>query len=278
MLTTPDYIVEVDWLKNQINNPDLIVLDATIPKVGSTKKEISKECIPNALFFDIKNTFSDSKAEFPNTMLEPEEFELKARNLGIRSTSCIVVYDQHGIYSSPRVWFMFQTLGFENIAVLNGGLPEWKKHQFDIQETFSIAKTKGDFVIQESRFGFVISSEVLKSINHSNKLILDARSQARFFGTSPEPRKEVRRGHIPSSKSLPYSFVLNSNKLKPKEEISEIFGNINPDNKEMIFSCGSGITASVLAFAAILTNHSNSYVFDGSWTEWGSSLHLPIEI
>ena len=122
------------------------------------------------------------------------------------------------------------------------------------------------------------TNTVLGFLNDETKQIIDARSLERFLGTSPEPRAEIRSGHIPSSKSLPYSSLLNKTELKPVKELQELFLNLNPKNKAFIFSCGSGITACVLALGATVAGVENLSVYDGSWSEWGSLSHLPIEI
>ena len=120
MLRVPDVIVSVDWLHQNKENENLIILDATVLKVGQFPESIKQEYIPKSLCFDIKKKFSDLESDLPNTVPSEEQFQENARALGINNQSCVVVYDQHGVYSSPRAWWLFQLMGFENIAVLNG--------------------------------------------------------------------------------------------------------------------------------------------------------------
>jgi thiosulfate/3-mercaptopyruvate sulfurtransferase len=272
-------LVSINWLHQHIDATNLIILEGTLPKVGikNSEENVEEFQILNARFFDIKKVFSKQNAPFPNTVLEPNDFENEARKLGIHKDSCIVVYDDHGMYSAPRVWWLFKTFGFENIAVLDGGLPEWKANKYKLELKQLRNYPLGDFEVSYKENRLIDSNAVLSSINNREKQIVDARSLGRFNGTEPEPRDEIRSGHIPTSKNLPHSSLLSNFQLKSKDELKQLFSNINPENKEMIFSCGSGITACVLALGAAVVGNKNMSVYDGSWTEWGSLHHLPIE-
>ncbi|MBU3012519.1 sulfurtransferase [Polaribacter vadi] len=272
-------VVSSEWLFNHLEDKNLIVLDATLPKVTALKKEVIQEKyqIKNAVFFDIKKVFSDVNAPFPNTVLSAKEFEHKAQNLGIYKDSCIVVYDDLGIYSSPRVWWLFQLMGFTNIAVLDGGFPDWVSKEYAIEKPKEKQRDKGDFTANFKPEKLKFTNDVLAAINNNKLLIADARSKGRFYATAPEPREDVKGGHIPNSVSLPFNDILTGGKLKSEKELKLIFKKINPENKELIFSCGTGITASVLALGAEIAGNKNCAVYDGSWTEWGSTNNLPIE-
>lgn len=278
MLNIFSPIVSVEWLNENIDNPNLIIIDATLRKVtAAIKEELNKESvyIKNTRFLDIKNVFSDVSAQFPNTMLSAKVFEQKAQELGVNRDSAIVVYDEYGYYSCARVWWMFKTMGHKNIAVLDGGLPRWKEGKFPIQKTPELKIEKGDFKVDYTS-GLIHNHErVLDSIDDENTAILDARSYNRFLGTIPEPRKGLRSGHIPNSKSLPFTSILDGTKMKSKEELIRIFSRFK--NEHLIFSCGSGITACILALGAEIAGVENKSVYDGSWTEWGSLTELPIE-
>ena len=271
-LKIPSFVVSVDWLLEHLENESLLILDATIPKVGSKKIEIleEKSQIKKAHFFDLKD-FSDAEAPLPNTMLTGEKFQQKAKQFGINNNHCIVVYDDLGIYSSPRVWWIFQLMGFENIAVLDGGFPEWKAKKYPIEKFSHKTLSKGSFTANYHFEKITFMTDVLANVSSKKYLVLDARSEGRFFGTEPEPRKEVRGGHIPNSKSLPHTDILDGTKMKPTDELKMIFETKNHENKPLIFSCGSGITASILALGATIAGIKNHSVYDGSWTEWGLS-------
>lgn len=278
MLTVKSPIVSVEWLHDNLSVDNLIILDATIQKVG-TKSEDKKEKqqIQNAVFFDLKNVFLDIEGEYPNTVPSEEYFENEVKKLGIDNDSCIVVYDDIGVYSAPRVWWLFKVFGFENIAVLNGGLPAWKEAGYKVESKKERELLTGNFKANLSKDKISVTEEVLKASHDDNKVILDARSKGRFYATEPEPRKDLRGGHIPNSKSLPYAELQLEGKMKSKEELQKIFSDMNPNKEEMIFSCGSGITACILALGAEESGSTNYSVYDGSWTEWASRLELPIE-
>jgi thiosulfate/3-mercaptopyruvate sulfurtransferase len=272
-------LVSVDWLQNNLDANNLIILDCTIAKV-TVKNEIleKKKQIKGAVFFDIKNTFSDKKAAFPNTVLSPKQFERKAQELGIYNNSLIVCYDDLGTYSSPRVWWLFQLMGFTNVAVLNGGLPAWKKQNLAVEIPQDYPRKKGDFMVNYQPQKIKFTAEVLSAIKNDKILIVDARSKGRFYGTLPEPRNDVKSGHIPNAISLPFGEIEDNGMLKSPQKIKEIFDKIALNKEALIFSCGSGITASILALGATLAGIKTHAVYDGSWTEWGSSNNLPIEV
>ena len=273
-------IVSVDWLQANLENEQLIILDCTIPKVTAKSTESiseDKKQIKGAVFFDIKKIFSDVNAPFPNTILSPEVFEEKSQNLGINNDSIIVCYDDLGIYSSPRVWWMFQLMGFKNIAVLDGGFPKWNENKYPVEKQQTNEFIKGNFKVDYQPEKIKFTNDVLSAIDNDTILIADARSSGRFKSTSPEPRKDVKGGHIPNSVSLPFSKMIENGILKSENDLKVIFEEINQENKELIFSCGTGITASVLALGAEIVGIKKYAVYDGSWTEWGSTVNLPIE-
>lgn len=278
MLTVKSPIVSVEWLHDNLSVDNLIILDATIQKVG-TKSEDKKEKqqIQNAVFFDLKNVFLDIEGEYPNTVPSEKHFENEAQKLGINNDSCVVVYDDLGVYSASRVWWLFRIFGFTNIAVLNGGLPAWKDTGYKVESKKERELLTGNFKANLSKDKISVTEEVLNASHDDNKVILDARSKGRFYATESEPRKDLRGGHIPNSKSLPYAELQLEGKMKSKEELQKIFSDMNPNKEEMIFSCGSGITACILALGAEESGSTNYSVYDGSWTEWASRLELPIE-
>jgi thiosulfate/3-mercaptopyruvate sulfurtransferase len=278
MLQVPDVIVEANWLHENLENSRLIILDATIKKVSSLPNKILQhEQIKNSLFFDLKNTFSIQESKFPNTVLDVSTFEVEAKKLGINLDSCIVVYDQVGIYSSPRVWWLFKLMGFENIAVLNGGFPQWKLNNYPSTTKKINLLSMGNFVTKYHSSLCISKEKVFGSLLNNDSKVLDARSHCRFEGTSPEPRKGLPSGRIPYSSNIPFCEVLDDSRLKSKAELEKIFKPF-VSNSKIIFSCGSGITACILALAYNYIGKYNYTVYDGSWTEWASNVSLPKEL
>lgn len=271
-------LVDINWLAAHLENDNLVVLNANLPKAvaGGVPREEGMR-IPGARFFDIKNIFSDVNATYPNTWPGQKAFNVAAQLLGINKNSSIVVYDEHGIYSSARAWWMFRAMGHENIAVLNGGLVSWKKAGYPLESKNDQIIDKGDFHGTFNTKFFKNHEAVLRIINDPSEFIVDARAADRFKGLQDEPRKGLRSGHIPSSLNLPYSDLLIEGELLADTELKNIFSGIAPIDQNLTFSCGSGITACVLALAAETVGYSNLSVYDGSWTEWGSLEQLPIE-
>ncbi len=264
-------VVSAEWLNTHLQVENLLVFDASIPKVVGNTSELSEAQIPKTQFFDIKKAFSDASGAFPNTIPSETQFQTEARKLGINNDSAIVIYDDKGIYSSARVWWLFKVFGYTNIAILNGGLPEWQHQGFKTEPKQGYKKTLGNFV---ARFKpeYVVYFEDLETLSkQTNTLILDARASNRFNCEVPEPRAGLRSGTIPNSKNLPFANCLENGKLKDKNQLQNIFYTLIPDtNTNLVFTCGSGITACVLDLAATLADYKNTRVYDGSWTEYGS--------
>jgi thiosulfate/3-mercaptopyruvate sulfurtransferase len=272
-------LAQVKWLAQNLKNKNVVVLDATLPKavVGDSDGGVSTHRIPGARFFDIKNTFSITTAPFPNTRIDSVSFIEKARLLGINKDSMIIVYDDHGIYSSARAWWMFKAMGHNQVAVLDGGLKSWLEAGYSTEEKTEISLEKGDFEGTYKKEFFKDSHNVLQLLDHESELIVDARAADRFQGLVKEPREGLRSGHIPGSINIPYTDLLHDGKMIEKSEIKNVFKNRISTDKHITFSCGSGITACVLALGASLSGYKNLSVYDGSWTEWGSVETLPLE-
>lgn len=271
-------LVSVQWLFNNRNAPNLVILDATIPKVGKASADFNSDLgIENTHFFDIKNVFSKKNAPFPNTIVSPEVFEQEARKLGINGNSVIVIYDKHGVYSSPRAWWLFRAMGHKNVTVLDGGFPEWIKANYPTEKMKKDNGEVGNFKANYQPKTILDYKNVLDAISDKNKLILDARSADRFSGQKPEPREGLRSGHIPSSKNLPFAELMNGEKMVSEPVLIQKFKSLVEKDPQIIFSCGSGITACILALGATIAGYNELSVYDGSWTEWGSLHELPIE-
>lgn len=263
-------IVSVEWLKRHMDAENLFVFDASIPKVTGNETNVNEKQIPKAQFFDIKKAFSDASGKFPNTIPQEKQFEVEARKLGLDNDSAIVVYDDKGIYSSARVWWLFKTFGHDNVAILNGGIPEWLKQGLPTEGKRINEKPKGNFKAKFIEKNVVYFNDMNTLSKDNEVMILDARSAGRFNCEVPEPRAGLRSGTIPNSDNLPYVACLEDGKLLPKAELQAIFKEKLDKKNTFVFSCGSGITACILDLAATMAGYENTKVYDGSWTEYGS--------
>ncbi|KJD33003.1 hypothetical protein PK35_08515 [Tamlana nanhaiensis] len=264
LLTTP--LVSVEWLSANLNNDKLIVLDGTIAKTF----EADSKQIKHARFFDIKNKFSDTTNNFPSAFPSEAQFQEEARKLGVNNDSAIVVYDDKGIYSSARVWWLFKAFGFNNIVVLNGGLPAWLKASYPTESMILYNGSTGNFVANLQPGFMQFFEDVKRASKDKTHTIIDARAAARFNCEVPEPREGLRSGTIPNSVNLPFQDLLENGIFKSKAEIELMFSKMAKPEDDLIFSCGSGITACVLALGAEMSGYKNISVYDGSWTEWGT--------
>jgi thiosulfate/3-mercaptopyruvate sulfurtransferase len=275
MHNTP--LVTVEWLHENLKNPDLIILNASQPEnKNPLNEELFSIQIPGARWVDLKNQFSDVNASFPNTFPDVQTFESAAQSLGINNTSKIVVYDNLGAYTSPRIWWMLRAMGHNEVAVLDGGLPEWLEKNYEVEPYALKTYKKGNFKADLNFDEIKETKDILAQIDSKKELIVDARSEGRFKGIAPEPRQGLSSGHIPGSVNLPYTEVLHHGKFKPKEELRELFEKLNPENNPMIFSCGSGVTACILYLANEIASKVQKSVYDGSWTEWAHKDERPI--
>lgn len=268
----PKTLVSTDWLAAHLKDPDLRVLDASwyLPDAGrDAKAEYEAGHIPGARFFDI-DEISDLRSALPHMAPPPEKFISRMRAMGVGDGHQVVVYDGAGLFSAARVWWLFRLMGKTDIAVLDGGFPKWKAEGREIEDMPPVMR---DRHITVSRQAGLVKD--VTQVAHASKLglaeIVDARSGPRFRGEVAEPRPGLRSGHIPGSKNVPYAEVLNADgTMKQAADLREVFAAAGVDlGKPVITSCGSGVTASVLALALERIGHRNWAVYDGSWAEWG---------
>jgi len=268
-------LVSVEWLHQNMNHPDLVVLDASLKTTaeGSVENTVLKT-IPNARYFDLKNNFCKTNSSFPNTLPNKTQFETESRKLGICENSKIVVFDSLGIYSSPRVWWLFQAMGHEDVFVLNGGLPAWMLKGYPTATEVNKQYKLGDFKATFQNKYIKSYQDILDNLNTKKFTIVDARSEGRFNGTTKEPRRHLKSGHIPNSINIPYGEVLTDGKFKTESELKKLFDKKCSDKKELVFSCGSGITACIVMLANVIAFHKTKTIYDGSWTEWAEHQNL----
>jgi len=268
-------LVSAQWLFENKDNPRLVILDTSLANPIKGKSTNENKIIPNSIKFDW-NKFSDSNIELPHMMLNEAEFMRAAQELGINNNSILVVYDNVGVYSSPRVWWMFRAMGLTSCYVLNGGLPSWLTMDYNYSDAHSKPNRKGDFKANYRPQFFVSLAEVLTAVNDQHTFIIDARSAERFNGKVSEPRAGLRTGHIPNSVNIPFEKVLLGSEMQNNVVLAGIFEQIGNKKSHLIFSCGSGVTACIDALAATIIGYQNISIYDGSWSEWGMNSSCPV--
>ncbi len=274
-------LVSVQWLKENLAAENLVVLDASVPPVGSGSAETASAAdrvyLPGARRFDYDKEVCDPNSSLPHMMPSPELFTDAAQKLGINQDSVIVAYDDEGIYASPRAWWMFRAMGHQQVAVLDGGLPVWKEQGFEVSDSLAgEPEQPGNFTAYPNAGFFCDSDRVKEALEDAECCLLDARSKGRFHGVEPEPRTGLRGGHMPNAKNLPFPEVLDGHFMKSAQQLKFIFTELSPPEKKLIFSCGSGLTACILTLAAELAGYKDLSVYDGSWCEWGAPGNLPV--
>ncbi|MEU9127870.1 sulfurtransferase [Kitasatospora sp. NPDC048540] len=273
-LPVPGPLVDVDWLAEHLDHPDLVVLDAG---VGAHRDAELR--IPGALAFDIDGVMSDHTSPVPHTMPGPGHLTAHLRALGIDDRSTVVAYDGAGVYSSARAWWMLRAMGFDRAAVLDGGLPAWTAagHSVVPRAAEQQASPVGDFTASPRPELIVDSAAVLRALADDGAAVVDARSRERFTGAAAEPRPGLRGGHMPGAANLPFTDLQTDGRMRPAEELRPMFAAAADGRERLVFSCGSGVTACVLALGADLAGYRDLAVYDGSWSEWGLPSALPVE-
>jgi thiosulfate/3-mercaptopyruvate sulfurtransferase len=277
-------LVEPGWLAARLKDPGIIILDATLPPVGAnppidTRARYLAQHIPGAIFFDI-NEHSDHNTPLPHMLPTAEVFSQSMSALGIPNTAIIVIYEQQGVFSAPRAWWMFRTFGVRNVHVLNGGLPAWLAAGLPT-ESGEVHRSPAPFHANLNQTAVKDFSQIQQLIAQHAQIrtqILDARSNARFTGTAPEPRPAIPSGHMPGATSTPYLDLVEDGRLKSPEQLRSFFSEKKIDLQQPITTtCGSGVTAAVVSLALEIAGAKDVTLYDGSWSEYAQHPDAVIE-
>lgn len=265
-------LIEPEELLALLNAEDgnLRLLDATYAMGGPVDpRQVHAAChIGNARFFDIDEV-ADQDSDLPHMLPDPASFAAAVAALGISNDDTVVIYDQDGLaFAAARAWWMFRVFGHDRVRVLNGGLPWWRAQGYPVNDT-PVTPAPGHFKAALRPELVKSKEDVLQATTQPDIQIIDARAAARFGGTMPEPRAGLRAGHIPGSRNLPYTMVVDgtTGRLKERSELESLLKDFQ--QKPAIASCGSGVTACVLALAFHTTGKADVAIYDGSWSEWG---------
>ena len=275
-------LVDIDWVAGRLGDPGLRIVDATwyLPNAGRTGiEDYQAGHIPGAVFWDI-DAVSDPQSPLPHMLPVSRDFESHMARLGISNHHRVVVYDNVGMMTSPRVWWTLRVFGHEAVSVLDGGLAAWREGGRSVSSEEPVVD-RADFRAEFNAPMVRSLASVMAAVGSCSPQILDARSEGRFTGIEPEPRPGCRSGHIPGSLNLPFNRLIDSktSRFHKPEELERLFVEAGLDMQEpVITSCGSGVTACVLAFSMHLLGKEDVSVYDGSWSEWGTQNHLPLEV
>jgi len=280
MHSDPQLLVSTQWLEDHLTAPDVRILDATYFLPGDTrnaKAEYGAAHIPGAQYFDIDDV-ADSRSSLPHMLPPVEKFISRVRAMGIGDGHRVIIYDTHGIFSAPRVWWMFRLFGTQDVAVLDGGMKKWVAEGRTIEDMPPIVRDR-HFTARRNASMVKDVTQVAASSKLGDAQIIDARAPERFRGEVPEARPELRSGRIPGSKNVYYNSLLNDDgTMKGPEDLRAIFDSAGVDlSNPTITSCGSGVTAAILSLAMARLGHQLNAVYDGSWSEWGMYGDLKVE-
>jgi len=275
----PKTLVSTEWLAAHLKDPDLRILDGSMYLASAgrdAKQEYNAAHIPGARFFDIDD-ISDHRSELPHMVPPVEKFMSRLRAMGVGDGHQVVVYDGSGLMSAARVWWLFRLMGQNNVAVLDGGLPKWQAEGRDTEDMAPIVRDRHMTVRLQNHLVRDVT-QVSAASKLGDHEIVDARSPGRFAGTEDEPREGLRPGHVPGSRNVHYQDLLNHDAtMKDPDATRAVFEAAGVDlGKPIITTCGSGVTAAILALALERMGKADYAVYDGSWSEWGAFATLPV--
>lgn len=264
------FTVSPDWLEERLGRPGLSVLDASwyLPAQGrDARAEYDAAHIPGAVFFD-HDLVVEPGTGLPHSLPNPKLFAQHAGSMGIAADDTVVVYDGPGLFSAPRAWWMFRTMGAKTILVLDGGFDRWKA----AGRPTTAAPTKIAPCLFEARFAaerLAVLDDV-RAAPAGGVQVVDARPAGRFSGAEPEPRAGMRSGHMPGARNLPFGDLAKDGALLPPGELRAKLAEAGIDlARPVVTTCGSGVTAAVINLALETLGHHDNRLYDGSWSEWG---------
>lgn len=266
-------LVSPQWVVEHLSSGTLTLVDATLPLVGitpvvDTRARFLEAHLPGAVFFDVE-ALSEKETSLPHMLPSTDRFAREMSSMGISDTSTIVVYEQGNVFSAPRAWWMLRTLGASDVRVLDGGLSAWVSAGLPV-ETGPVVRPSVQFHARQ-QVGAVKGLQEVKITLSAGGQVVDARSTGRFDGTTPEPRPGLPSGHMPGARNLPYTELIDGNRMRSVDEIRAAFEARGLDLSEPITTtCGSGVTAAVLTLGLELCGASEVNLYDGSWAEYAS--------
>jgi thiosulfate/3-mercaptopyruvate sulfurtransferase len=272
------FTVSSAWLAKHLDDPGMAVVDASwyLPAQGrDARAEYDAGHIPRAVFFDHDLVVAPG-AKLPHTLPPPQVFATFAGSMGISASDTIVIYDGPGFFSAPRAWWMFRTMGARRVYVLEGGIDGWKREgRFVTGKPTKVASCLFEVDFDASRVASLDEMRAIVATGASQ--IADARPAGRFTGAEPEPRPGIRGGHMPGARNVPAQSLARDGKLLPEADLRRVFEAAGVDlSRPVVTSCGSGVTAAVVALALESLGHRDTRLYDGSWTEWGGLPDTPI--
>lgn len=276
-----EMLVSTEWLAGELGKPDLVVFDCStfLPNEPGNKHDAFRAArIPGARIFDI-DRIADDETDLPHMVPTPAKFARMVGALGVSNATRVVFYDQHGLRGSPRGWWMMRLFGHDNVAVLDGGLPAWVREGRAVETGEAPAPAPATFVPDFRASMLAGIGDVKRIVADGSALVIDARAKGRFDGTATEPRAGLPSGHMPGAANVPVSEMAGPDgRAKDPATLRAIFAAAGAaGGKPVVASCGSGVTACVLAFGMVRAGLPEPAVYDGSWTEWASRPETPKE-